>query len=41
MIEYKVWYNYFLFKLGIRKVLPSKFINKVKVITTLLALIYS
>lgn len=31
MIEYKVWYNYFLFKLGIRKVLPSKFINKIKI----------
>lgn len=31
MIEYKVWYNYILFKLGIRKVLPKKFISKVKI----------
>lgn len=31
MIEYKVWYNYFLFKLGIRKVLPKKIIGRVKI----------
>lgn len=31
MIEYKVWYNYLLFKLGIRKVLPKKIIEKVKI----------
>ncbi len=31
MIEYKVWYNYLLFKLGIRKVLPKKIIGKVKI----------
>ena len=30
-MEYKVWYNYLLFKLGKRKVLPKKIINKVKV----------
>lgn len=29
---YKVWYNYFLFKLGKRKILPSKIINLVKVV---------
>ena len=28
---YKVWYNYILFKLGKRKILPSKIINLVKV----------
>ena len=30
-MEYKVLYNYFLFKLGIRKILPKKIISKVKV----------
>ena len=30
-MEYKVWYNYLLFKLGKRKVLPKKIINKVRV----------
>lgn len=30
-MEYKVWYNYLMFKLGKRKVLPKKIINKVKV----------
>lgn len=28
---YKVWYNYILFKLGKRKILPSRIINSVKV----------
>ena len=31
MIEYKVWINYILFKLHIRKILPNKIINRVKV----------
>jgi len=31
MIEYKVWYNYLLFKLGIREVLPKKIIGKIKI----------
>lgn len=31
-MEYKVWYNYFLFRLGIRKILPKKIIGRVKVI---------
>lgn len=31
MIEYKVWYNYFLFKLGLRKVLPKKIIARVEI----------
>ena len=31
MIEYKVWYNYILFKLGIRKILPKKIIGRVKI----------
>ena len=30
-MEYKVWYNYLLFKLGKRKVLPKKIINNVRV----------
>lgn len=30
-MEYKVWYNYFLFKLGIRKILPRKIISNVKI----------
>ena len=30
-MEYKVWYNYVLFRLGIRKVLPRKFIARVKI----------
>ena len=30
-MEYKVWYNYLLFRLGIRKVLPKKIISNVKI----------
>lgn len=31
-MEYKVWFNYILFRLGLRKVLPSQIINSVKVL---------
>lgn len=31
MSEYKVWINYFLFKLNIRKILPNKFIKRVEI----------
>ena len=30
-MEYKVWYNYLLFRLGLRKVLPKKIISNVKI----------
>ena len=31
MSEYKVWINYFLFRLNIRKILPNKFIKSVEI----------
>ena len=31
MVEYKVWVNYILVRLGLRKILPSKIISNVKI----------